>query len=198
MAKALDHNAEFERFVRHSRAALRLRAWTMCGDWQAADDLVQEALIIMHRRWDGVEPAARSSYLRTVIAHLLAHERASARWRRESVRDVLPAPGSREEEATVDRLAIQGALASLPRRQRDAIHLRYWRGLGTDEIARILSIPCGTVRSDLSRAMAGLRMALLPSFPERRTADGLQRGSGLSGSVLQQTAPPPDLRAGRS
>lgn len=51
------------------------------------------------RRWDGVEPAARSSYLRTVMAHLLAHERTSARWRRESVRDVLPSPGLRGEEA---------------------------------------------------------------------------------------------------
>ena len=152
----------------------------MCGDWQAADDLVQEALIIMHRRWESVEPAARSSYLRTVMAHLLAHERARARWRRESVQDVLPAPGPHEDEhgKVLDRLAIQDALASLPARQREAIHLRYWRGLGTDEVARILSIPSGTVRSDLSRAMAGLRMLLLPSFPERRSADGLGRGSG--------------------
>lgn len=54
----------------------------------------------------------------------------------------------------------------------------YWRALGTDEIARILSIPSGTVRSDLSRAMVVLRMTLLPSFPERRSADGLERDSG--------------------
>jgi RNA polymerase sigma-70 factor (sigma-E family) len=175
MTTSSNRNPEFELFVRRFRPALRLSALTMTGDWYAAEDLVQEALIIVHRRWDDVEPAARSSYVRTVMARLLAHERTSPRWQRESILDVLPEPRRCEEEKdeeVADRLVIRDALARLPARQRDAVHLRYWGGLSTNEVARILNVPIGTVRSDLSRAAGGLRMALLPSFPGRLTGPG--------------------------
>lgn len=175
MATARDRSSEFERFVVRSRGTLRLSALAICGDWHTAEDLLQEALVVVHRRWDDIESSARNSYVRTVMVRLLAQERSCARSRRESIRAELPEPRKRVEERSqlgveveiADRLAIEDALAGLPKRQRNAIQLRYWWGLSTEEIARTLRVPNGTVRSDLSRAATGLRRALLPSFPQR-------------------------------
>jgi len=153
--------AEFEQFVRRFRTSLRLSAAAICGEWHAADDLVQEALVILHRRWDDVEPRARGAYARTVMSHLVTQGHSSVRWERELSHDVLPepAPPSCEEEGeeVANRLAIKEALEGLPARQRNAVYLRYWEGLSTDAIAQALHVPAGTVRSDLVRAVVRLR-----------------------------------------
>jgi RNA polymerase sigma factor (sigma-70 family) len=182
MAMAQDRNSEFERFVVRSRGTLQLRALAICGDWHTAEDLLQDALVIVHRRWDDIESSARNSYVRTVMVRLTAQQRSCARSQRESIRAELPEPRKPVQERSqlgieveiADRLAIEDALAELPNRQRNAIQLRYWWGLSTEEIARILRVPKGTVRSDLCRAATGLRRALLPSFPQRvgLAADG--------------------------
>jgi DNA-directed RNA polymerase specialized sigma24 family protein len=88
----------------------------MCGDWNAADDLVQETLLILHRRWGDVEPSARRAYMWTVMSHLVTQEHGRARWQRESLRDVLPEPTLQppeEETAIANRLAIKNALHCL-------------------------------------------------------------------------------------
>ena len=53
-----------------------------------------------------------------------------------------------------------GVLADLPRRDRDALLLLAWGGLGYQEIARALGVPVGTVRSRLHRARSRLRDVL--------------------------------------
>lgn len=165
-----DADVTFEQFVRGSRAGIRLRAAAMCGDWNAADDLVQETLLILYRRWDDVEPAARHAYLWTVMSHLVT-QHGRARWQCESLRDVLPEPARRPAEedaaAIANLLAIKNALHCLSARQRNAVYLRYWEGLSTKAIAQALQVPAGTVRSDLARAMARLRAILRPARPLR-------------------------------
>lgn len=55
---------------------------------------------------------------------------------------------------------LAAVLADLPRRDRDALLLLAWGGLGYQEIARALGVPVGTVRSRLHRARSRLRSAL--------------------------------------
>lgn len=161
----------FEQFVRTCRTRLWLKAVSLCGEWHAAEDLVQEVLMIMHRRWQDIEPQARGTYARTVLAHLVMQEHRRARSQHESTEDSMTEPiaSSREEEAVV-RLVILDALGGLPDRQRNAVYLRYWEGLSTDAIAQALHIPAGTVRSDLTRAAARLRRTLRGSFPRHAPA----------------------------
>jgi RNA polymerase sigma factor (sigma-70 family) len=158
----------FEQFVRRSRAKLLLGAAAMCGEWHAADDFVQETLVILHRRWDDIQPVARAAYARTVMAHLVGREHGSVRRERESLRDVLPEPAGSAldegEDQVVIRLTLKDALDRLPARQRTAVYLRYWEGLSTQSIAQSLRVPAGTVRSDLTRAVKRLRADLRADF----------------------------------
>ena len=65
---------EFGEFVRGYREKLRKFAFWMCGDWHASEDIVQDALMAIHRRWPGLDDAGRISYARTVVAHLVIRE----------------------------------------------------------------------------------------------------------------------------
>lgn len=156
-----DVSPEFEQFVRDFRPSFRLSAIGGCDDWHTAEDLVQDALVILHRRWYHIEPHARVAYVRVVISHLVAQMRRSGRCKHESPSDTLPElTHSSHEEEIADRLVIKGALDDLPARQRSAVYLRYWSGLSTEEIASALHVPSGTVRSDLTRAATRLRRVL--------------------------------------
>jgi RNA polymerase sigma factor (sigma-70 family) len=166
MATAHDESAAFEQFVRDFRARLRLAAVAISGDWNLADDLVQEALMILHRRWHTIEPAARTAYLRKTMTHLAAqwHGHATTQSQREQLYAVTTGPTApwegEEEEEEVNRLVIRAALGGLPVRQHHVVYLRYWYGLPTAEIARVLGVPAGTARSDLVRATARLETIL--------------------------------------
>ena len=65
---------EFGEFVRGYREKLRNLRFGMCGDWHASEDVVQDALMAIHRRWTGLDDAGRISYARTVVADLVIRE----------------------------------------------------------------------------------------------------------------------------
>jgi RNA polymerase sigma-70 factor (ECF subfamily) len=58
--------------------------------------------------------------------------------------------------------SVHAALATLPSEQREAVELAYFRGLTHAEIARMLEIPMGTVKTRLRLAIGKLRTALAP------------------------------------
>lgn len=150
---------DFIAFVTRLRPVLRQHAHRICGNWDTADDLVQETLIILHQRWNRITKDGRSAYARTVLAHLWANECRSAHSRLESLPGVLPELPHDEEEEDA-RLDIRLAIAKLPLRTRHAILLRYWAGASTEETAQILGIPPGSARSLLSRAFTSMRESL--------------------------------------
>jgi RNA polymerase sigma factor (sigma-70 family) len=158
----------FSQYAGQVRPALRQSAFVLCGDWYTADDIVQETLMILHRRWHVVERSAgRAGYAHVIMRHLLAHEHRCLWKAREQVCDPLPEPAADADEMdhAVDRLVLQRALAELPARQRTVVVLHYWLGLDTGEVARMLSSPPGTVRSQLARALASLRVVLREDTP---------------------------------
>jgi DNA-directed RNA polymerase specialized sigma24 family protein len=58
------------------------------------------------------------------------------------------------------------------------LELHYWEELDTAEIARVLDIPRGTVKTRLLRARTRLRDALLPRIAAQEAVDGLARALG--------------------
>ena len=153
---------DFIAFATRSQPVLRQHAHRICGNWHTADDLVQETLIILYQRWNRITKDGRSAYARTVLAHLWANERRSARSHLESLPGVLPELPHEEEDEEVARLDIRFIIARLPLRTRHAILLRYWAGISTEETAQILGIRPGSARSLLSRAFTSMRESLRP------------------------------------
>ncbi|OFE16962.1 hypothetical protein BA895_18495 [Humibacillus sp. DSM 29435] len=162
--------ATFEAFVRARGPALLRYAHLLCGDAGRAEDLVQDALVKVYRRW-GPDIAAPSAYTRRAITN----EYLS--WRRRltnrEVPTQLPEPATRSHtDAIAERDAVWRVLAGLPRRQRVVIVLRYYEALPDREIADLLGLAEGSVRSLAARAFATLR-----AHPELRDAASVDRAS---------------------
>ncbi|MBK6516405.1 MAG: sigma-70 family RNA polymerase sigma factor [Polyangiaceae bacterium] len=81
-----------------------------------------------------------------------------------SIADLTPSP-STLARARSERECLQQALRALPLEQQLAVELHYWEGLSGPELAAILEVPEGTVRSRLRRALEGLRDRLAQTPP---------------------------------
>lgn len=127
-----------------------------------ADDLFQETWLRVVRYRDRFDPERRFSTWLFQIANNLCRDRA----RRRGVRDrhrVEVETAAREDparrapppiESTLD---VRARVAGLPERLREVLVLRYYRDLPEKEIARIVGIPPGTVKSRLHAAVKALR-----------------------------------------
>lgn len=150
----------FREFVQVRYVDLLRTAYLLCGSRDAAQDLVQGALVKVMRRWSRVDDPM--AYLRRTMVN----ERA-ARWRRVGSRELLTAfvPERWRPDATdtvVARDELLTALGRLPVRMRAVLVLRYWEDLSEAETAAILSCSVGTVKSQAARGLARLRVALAP------------------------------------
>jgi len=157
--------AGFREWMLVRSSALRRTAYLLCGDWAAADDLVQDVLVAMYPRWSRI---VRGGHVDAYANRVLVGKHVDARrrpWRRERpverVPDSLDA-GSERAIAAVDEHdgPLITALAALPAGQRAVLVLRFTDDLSVEEIARVMGIPAGTVKSRLSRGTETLRAQL--------------------------------------
>lgn len=129
----------------------------MVGNHHDAMDATQHALISAARaigRFDG--RAAFSTWIHRIAVNASLDE-LRRRKRRPQPVEHLPDAGDRDGTAAVDaRLDIDAALAGLPEEFRVAVVLRDLVGLDYQEIADVLDIPIGTVRSRIARGRAAL------------------------------------------
>ncbi len=148
-------DAEFEAYVAAARPRLRRLAYSLCGDWHAADDVVQTALAKLYVAWPRVQRASDpDAYVRRTIARTAIDE-SRRPWRRErSGLDGLDRERGSADVAARDDLV--AALQRLPEMQRKTVVLRHWLGLSVTETAHDLGIAEGTVKSHTSRALAAL------------------------------------------
>ena len=152
-------------FREHHGELVRL-AVLMVGDLPTAEDVVQDVYASLHSRWSQI--AARDAVLPYVRAGVLNGCRSVLRrrrlaWRvgvahREEAAHRAEAAGSAESELILseDRRAVLAALTRLPRRRREVLVLRYYLGLSEAEIAAVLGISPGTVKSTAARGLAAL------------------------------------------
>jgi RNA polymerase sigma factor (sigma-70 family) len=91
--------------------------------------------------------------------------------RRHAEREGLPAHAAGADHTAYDverRGTVLDALRGLPRRQREVLVLRYYLDLSEAEIADVLGISRGAVKSHASRGAAALRAVLGPTLEETR------------------------------
>ena len=150
--------ADFEQFVREHLPVLLRFGSALTGSPHDGADLVQIALEKAGVHWNRVQAA--DSPLAYVKA-IMANTRISL-WRRRRHESLLPDLPERSmvDVYPVDNSGLWDAVASLPQRQRAVIVLRYLDGHSEQEIASILGIAAGTVKSQASKAMASLRRAV--------------------------------------
>ena len=151
-------------FVREHGLQVTRFAYLISGDRSRADDLVQDVLLAMHRRFGArLQLEQPLAYARRAIVN------ANISWnRRRTSTEVLTAVDV--DRPVTDLDAGDGdelwrALAELPHRQRVVLVMRYYLGYADGEIAETLGCRRGTVRSLASRALADLRSSDSISLP---------------------------------
>jgi RNA polymerase sigma-70 factor (ECF subfamily) len=136
-----------------------------------AEDAVQEALA---RMWERAERGERFESVSSWVAKV-ALNLARSRWRRiVAERKAWGALGSPAPAPPPDAEAedVRRALRRLPRRQREVTVLRYYAGFEVKEIARMLGVSEGTVKTSLFRA----RERLVRSLSEPDSEETSDRG----------------------
>ena len=155
MVKA-DWEDQFVEYFCTRAQPLRRLAYALCGDWHTAEDLVQFTFVRLYRRWPGIRDESVDAYARRVLVNaFLTHRRAR---RRESLMADPPERAAGGADPT-DGLAVRRALADLAPRQRAAVVLRYLEDLPVAEVAALLKISEGTVKSQTARAIQSMRGA---------------------------------------
>jgi RNA polymerase sigma-70 factor (ECF subfamily) len=140
----------------------------LTGDAADAEDLVQETYT---RAVAGLGGFERGTNLRAWLFRILRNAHVDALRRRAvdptdrdaELPEVAPASGDRELRGVVAG-DVEAALASLPPVAREIILLEL-EGLSEAEMATVLGVPVGTVKSRLSRARAALRAKLAEYAP---------------------------------
>ena len=138
---------------------LVLTAYAMTNDLGAAEEVTQEAFALAYGRRARVAGADNpEAWLRTVVVNLVRR-----RWRRRALLDKIlrreqPEPGPPPGE----HVDLHAAIRGLGPEFRSVVVLHYLADLPVDEVASLLDIPVGTVKSRLSRARATLAERLRP------------------------------------
>jgi RNA polymerase sigma-70 factor (sigma-E family) len=142
-------------------------AYVVLGDLPSAEDVVQEAFYGLYRRWDRLaDTAGALYYVRTsVLNGCRSALRRRAVRRGLLQRGPLADPPSAVSAETVvlggeEREDVIRALRRLPDRQREVLVLRFYAELPDEQIARVMGIRPGTVRSTAFRALDALGRAL--------------------------------------
>jgi RNA polymerase sigma-70 factor (sigma-E family) len=149
-------------YTAHYRGLVRLAAY-LTGDRDGAEEVVQDAYVKVLGRWGGLRDLDKGeAYLRQAVVNL---SRSRMRHRVVVERHApAPLPDAASAEAgaitALDRAAVVAALAELPRRQREALVLRYYADLSEAQTAHAMGISAGAVKSHTSRGMAALRHLL--------------------------------------
>lgn len=159
---------------------LHRSAWAMTGDAAAAEDLTQETLLAAIENWDrfrGV--SSRDAWVHGILIRLSRkHFRALARFRRKLERSWWNHPGRQSEPDTRDVVAarewnqsVWSHVAKLPRRQAEAITLRFAENMTYEQIADVLGCATGTAKSRVHHGLQRLRTSIdMDGFTDQFTS----------------------------
>jgi RNA polymerase sigma-70 factor (sigma-E family) len=152
-----DREAAFADFVRARWSRLVRLAYSLTLDVGRAEDLVQESLAKLWPVWPRVRDGNPEAYVRRTIVNG-AISSARRRWRAEEPRWEVPDRATDPESDGVDtRDLVRRELAGLSVLQRAVVVLRYAEDLSERQVADILGVTPGTVKTHASRGLARLR-----------------------------------------
>jgi len=170
MTDRADRELAFQAFFEQHHADLARLAYLVTGDANVADDIAADALVEIWRHWERVEAADNPlAYARGVLANLARNWiRRQGRERRGLLSLRLFAEDARGTDVPVV-MDVRAALRRLPLRRRECVVLRYAFDVPEREVAQILGISVGTVKSQTSRGAEQLA-SYLRDVPEAREA----------------------------
>jgi len=153
---------DYTAYVEASWARLFRTAHALTGDRHEAEDLLQTALVKAYGSWARVSKASdRDAYVRRMLVNQLISWRRRPLHRSERSAARVPDAGTAGHESGItESRAMWQFLAGLPPRQRAVVVLRYYEDLSEREIADVLGIAPGTVKSQCSGALRTLRARL--------------------------------------
>lgn len=164
---------EFGRFMTGAYVGLVQFGTLLVGERNGGEDVAQTALMRVHASWSRIEDtAAAGAYTRKAMVRIAERGRRR-RWSGERPTPLTPDAvvtlDRTEELATAD--AVHQALAHLPLAQRAVLVLRYFEGCSEAEIADLLGISVGTVKSRAARGLVSLRQVGLLTDDEMTKED---------------------------
>ncbi len=156
------NQVEFTLWLRENQKAFLRAAKVICFDTQNAEDVLQEALADVYKRWNKIrEHENPEAYLMRVMVS--KHADMRRKWLRrqqeketswdlaENIRDLVD-----QTDDVTQRLLVQAALKTLSAAQRAVLVLIYEHGMVLREVAEVLQIPMGTAASHLARGKAAV------------------------------------------
>ena len=158
---------EFDRFFRAVFPKADAVAQRVTGERSSAEDAAMEALAKAHVRWRRIGPDPR----RDGWVMKVAVNEAIRRLPKSRAVPKGPLPeASDPADAVALRETLTAALGALPRRQCEVVVLRYLIGLSETEVASMLNISHGTVKTHLRRGISGLRETVGRNLKEEHLA----------------------------
>jgi RNA polymerase sigma-70 factor (sigma-E family) len=149
----------FRNYVTARSRSLLRTAYLLTGNRADAEDLVQAALAKTYLAWDRIEDRnAVDGYVRRAMVNTHI-----SWWRRRRLEeyptDQIPDQAVADHSGTSDLAdTLRRAVDRLPQRMRAAVMLRYFEDMTEAEVADVLGVSLGTVKSTVSRAVAKLRI----------------------------------------
>ena len=156
-----DHDA-FAALVRVSAARLLRVANLILRDTAAAEDATQEALVAAWRNIRGLrDPERFEAWIHRLLVNECHREGRRSKRAAQPVRAQVVIVGEPDQSGTIDdRDQLERGFSRLPEDQRVILVLHYYVGLTLDDVAGVLRLPTGTVRSRLHRGTQAMRAAL--------------------------------------
>jgi RNA polymerase sigma-70 factor (ECF subfamily) len=154
--------AAFEELYRLYQRPLVNYLYRLCWNRALAEDLLQEAFLRLWRAVPGYEPTAKvSTYIFRIAHNLFINEAAR---RRETALEGADQELRNEPASDLARREVQSvvkrAIEALPEGEREVLLLSEYQGFKYAEIAEVLGIPVGTVKSRMFSAVQRLKEAL--------------------------------------
>lgn len=143
----------FEHLYQAEYAAMVRLARRLVDTNERAEEIVQDAFARVYDRWDSLDQPG--GYLRTAVVN-----GARSELRKREVRRRIGLEPRRDDDHPDERDYLLDALDALPAKRKTALVLRYYADLPEREIAEIMGVRPGTVKSLLSRGLAELRTVI--------------------------------------
>ncbi|GIE51059.1 SigE family RNA polymerase sigma factor [Actinoplanes nipponensis] len=156
----------FAAFVTARSGRLIGYAELLCGDRDQARDIVQTVLTRAYPRWRHIEHEDPYGYLCRAVTNAVTDWWRTAHRRREQPAGELPEQAVSDHAATFEnRQTLLAALGGLTARERAVVVLRYLDDHAEREVAELLGISVGTVKSTCHKALGKMRIAVAEPAP---------------------------------
>ena len=154
-----DHSA-FEALVKRHQKPL-LNFFVRMGAYSDSEDLVQDTFVRLYRYRERYQPTAKFTTFLYVLAHRVWADLGRKRQRRDrlsaSIQTDVETCSQTADASPMPVMDVEAALDKLSDKLRDVIVLNIYQGLRYQEIADVLNIPLGTVKSRINLAITALR-----------------------------------------